>query len=197
MIYIIVALVSEAKPLIAYYKLQRVKDVDFYLYANKDILLCVSGVGYTNALKSTKQFLKYKKFTQDDILINIGLCASPSIYKIGELLIIDEISYKKEDTCSLDINFKHSFNQHKLLSVSEPQMQETKYLVDMEGYAILMESLRFLEKKQLLFIKIVSDYFQPETLTKNLAYGLINKQIRNIDLLIKGAKDANSSCNWS
>ena len=181
--YIVVALVSEAKPLIVYYKLKRVIGVDFYLLSADDILLCISGVGYERASIAIKELMRYRKARKEDVLINLGLCASAKSNNIGELLIVDEIAYEKNMT-SLDIQIQHPYKQSKLLSVTEAQIDKLEVLVDMEAYAILVESLKTMQIEQLLFIKIVSDYFKPESLTKNLAYGLINKQIRNIDVLI-------------
>jgi nucleoside phosphorylase len=181
--YIVIALVSEAKPLIVYYKLKRIIGVDFYLLGGEDILLCISGIGYDKASNALKQLLSYRKAKTEDVLINIGLCGSPVNNKLGELLLIDKIAYE-EETYSLTIDIEHSFKQSKLLSVTEAQTEALEILVDMEAHAILIESLKTMHSKQLLFIKIVSDHFKPESLTKNLAYALINKQIKNIDLLI-------------
>jgi nucleoside phosphorylase len=181
--YIVIALVSEAKPLIVYYKLKRIIGVDFYLLGGEDILLCISGIGYDKASNALKQLLSYRKAKIEDVLINIGLCGSPVNNKLGELLLIDKIAYE-EETYSLTIDIEHSFKQSKLLSVREAQTEALEILVDMEAHAILIESLKTMHSKQLLFIKIVSDHFKPESLTKNLAYALINKQIKNIDLLI-------------
>jgi nucleoside phosphorylase len=181
--YIVIALVSEAKPLIVYYKLKRIIGVDFYLLGGEDILLCISGIGYDKASNALKQLLSYRKAKIEDVLINIGLCGSPVNNKLGELLLIDKIAYE-EETYSLTIDIEHSFKQSKLLSVTEAQTEALEILVDMEAHAILIESLKTMHSKQLLFIKIVSDHFKPESLTKNLAYALINKQIKNIDLLI-------------
>jgi nucleoside phosphorylase len=181
--YIVIALVSEAKPLIVYYKLKRIIGVDFYLLGGEDILLCISGIGYDKASNALKQLLSYRKAKIEDVLINIGLCGSPVNNKLGELLLIDKIAYE-EETYSLTIDIEHSFKQSKLLSVTEAQTEALEILVDMEAHAILIESLKTMHSKQLLFIKIVSDHFKPESLTKNLAYALINKQIKKIDVLI-------------
>ncbi len=184
MVYIIVALASEAKPLIRYYELQRVQDTDLYLFSNDETLLLVCGIGYEKTQSSMEKLFRYRPITSMDVLINIGLCASTLENKIGELMLIDNVTYG-ESSFKLNIEIEHSHKVSALLSVKEPQREYIETLVDMEAHAILSESLKYMTIEQLLFIKIVSDYFKPDSLNKNLAYALINKKMKDIDSLIR------------
>ncbi len=179
MIYIIVALSIEAKPLIHHYKLQ--KEEGFF--CNKEILLCISQVGFNNALTATQKLFSYKKPQKEDILLNIGLCGAPLEYKIGSLLIIDTLLYQSQ-VQKLSLHVNHSFQTSSLTTVDTVQSNSYKTAVDMEAFAIFHTVSKFIAIEKMFFIKIVSDHFQPHTLDKNLAYGLINKQIKNITSFI-------------
>ncbi|MEA3523339.1 MAG: hypothetical protein U9R50_10215 [Campylobacterota bacterium] len=183
MTYIIVALLIEAKPLIKHYSLKRIDEPDILLFANEEILLCVTQVGYDNAFLTTQRLFQYRKAKECDIMINLGLCGAPKEYKLGSLLLIDKIVYQKQISI-LDITIEHSCIESTLLSVTQAQSSTAKTPVDMEADAIYRAVSDFMNPHQLLFVKIVSDHFKPESLTKNLAYGLINKQIKVISSLI-------------
>ena len=184
MVYIVVALASEAKPIVRFYELQRVEGIDFYLFANDEILLLVGGVGYEKTQNSIEKLFIYRSIKESDIVINIGLCASALSNKIGELMLIDKITYN-ESSFKLNLGIEHSHKVSALLSVKEPQSEYIETLVDMEAHAVLSESLKYVTIGQLLFIKIVSDHFEPDSLTKNFAYALINKKMKDIDSLIR------------
>ena len=61
MIFIIMALPVEAKPLIHYYNLKRVDDEELLLFANEEMRLCITQVGYENALCATQKLLEQYK----------------------------------------------------------------------------------------------------------------------------------------
>ena len=183
MIYIITALSSEAKPLIHHYRLKRNTDVDFLLYESDTVFLCITQVGYNNALHVSGKFLEYKKPAEDDILVNIGLCGAPESYNIGELLVIEKLCFKDREallTCRESLHVKAS-----LTTLIQEQYENLNKVVDMEAFGIYERAKEFFKINQLLFVKIVSDHFEPKSLTKNLAYGLINRNIKEITSLIK------------
>ncbi len=183
MIYLVVALSTEAKPFIHHYQLKAVKGSVISLFSNKEILLCVTQVGFENASLAIEKLCEYRKPQDNDIVINIGLCGAPTQYAIGSLLVIDALRYKSQrDKLSLYID--HSFKTSSLTTVAEAQRNSFETPVDMEAFAIFQSASKFIAKEKIFFIKIVSDHFEPETLNKNLAYGLINKQIKNITSLI-------------
>jgi len=184
MIYIITALTSEAKPLINHYALKRNSEVDFLLYENSEILLSVTQVGYGRALHVTEKLLRYKTPSEGDILVNTGLCAAPKKYTIGDLLLIDKLHFQDKAlslTCKENLHIKRS----SLTTLTHEQYENLDKVVDMEAFAIYESAKEFFTTNQLLFIKIVSDHFKPKSLTKNLAYGLINTNITDIASLIK------------
>ncbi len=192
MIYIILALSSEAKPLIHHYKLKAVEENSLSLFGNKEILLCITQIGFENALMQMQKLCEYRKPKDDDILLNIGLCGAPSQYKIGSLLIIDELRYKSQRH-KLSLLIDHSFKTSPLTTVTKAQKNFFETPVDMEAFAVFQSASRYMPTENLYFIKIVSDHFEPETLNKNLAYGLINKQIKNLSILISNLQ-RNQQC---
>jgi nucleoside phosphorylase len=192
MIYIILALSSEAKPLIHHYKLKAVKESVISLFTNKDILLCITQMGFENVSLTIEKLCEYQKPQENDILINIGLCGAPSQYKIGSLLMIDELRYKSQRQ-KLSLHVNHSFKTSPLTTVTKAQRNSFETPVDMEAFALFQSASKCITNERIFFIKIVSDHFEPETLNKNLAYGLINRQIKNISTLISNLQ-RNQQC---
>jgi len=179
MTYIITALLIEAKPIINHFKLKKEMIDDLIVYKNSDITLCITQVGYDNALHVSRRFLYLSKPTKDDIVINIGVCAAPTEYKIGEVLLIDRVEFEEKSVTL------HVTTDISLTTLKEPQSSYLNTPVDMEAYAIYEAGRNFFEFNQIFFIKIVSDHFEPKSLNKNLLYALINRNINNISSLIK------------
>jgi len=192
MIYLVVALSTEAKPFIHQYQLKSVKDSVIPIFTNEKILLCVTQIGFENAYLTVEKLCAYQKPQDNDILINIGLCGAPSEYKIGSLLIIDELRYKSQRH-KLSLHVDHSFKTSPLTTLTKAQRNSFETPVDMEAFAVFQSASKFMANEKIFFIKVVSDHFKPETLNKNLAYGLINRQIKNLSTLISNLQ-RNQQC---
>ncbi len=77
MIYILVALKSEAQAFVDKYKLPKTRH-------NGKIAIIVSGIGSQNMLKATKNIVC--KMNEDDSIVNIGICGADEKFKIGQLI---------------------------------------------------------------------------------------------------------------
>lgn len=121
---------------------------------NDEISLFISGLGSQNMFNTTKDIIEL--MNEDDIILNVGICGASKKYKIGQL--IDGL---KENLICMDYE------------VSKNDCYE---LVD-------MESSGFLEATQGLnryIFKVVSDHFEPHTVTKEATKSLIFNAIEEI-----------------
>ncbi|MCI4406140.1 MAG: hypothetical protein JHC35_02495 [Sulfuricurvum sp.] len=180
MIYIIAALDAEARALVDYYQLKRDSALPYTLYTNERIILLVSGMGKSNALMAVSALLGWKIPKNTDILINIGICGAPAAYEIGEALLIHQIQDETRRYYP-DILYTHSLRESPLTCVDEAQSALHDAPVDMESSAIFQAASRFFKLHQMAFVKIVSDHFAPETVSKEGVVELIRSNLDALD----------------
>jgi hypothetical protein len=182
MIYLITALDAEARALVDYYHLKRDTSLPYTLYTNEQMVLLVSGMGKSNALMAVSALLGWRIPKIEDCMINIGICGAPSTYKIGEALLIHQI----EDGARRyypDILYTHPLRECSLKCVDDAQVIPHEYPVDMESSSIFQAASRFFKLHQMAFIKIVSDHFEPESVTKEGVVELVRTNVSGIDEL--------------
>lgn len=180
MTYFITALDAEARPLIEHYHLKRDHSLPYTLYKNDDTLLLVSGMGKMNAVMATSALLGWRAPADEDILINIGICGAPSKYEIGEALLIHQI-IDNDRHYYPDILYPHELKETSLFCVDAPQSQTSEFPVDMESAALFQAASRFFKLHQMAFIKIVSDHFTPESVTKEGVIKHIGSNLSTIE----------------
>ena len=177
LIYLVIALKSEAQAFVDRYKLKKTKLGDFTLYFDEKRSLIVSGIGIVNTRAATQTLINYYDISDDDIYINVGICGASKEHKIGSLLEIGEVVHDGID---------HPFikNKKSIVCVNEA-MSENKYeLVDMESYGFLDAVSHSPAIKNFHILKVVSDHFEPEKVTKEFTKSLIFKAINDINKLI-------------
>lgn len=180
MIYIITALDAEARALVDYYHLKRDSSLPYTLYKNEQMVLLVSGMGKPNALMAVSALLGWRIPKIEDCMINIGICGAPLTYEIGEALLIHQI-YEGNRRYYPDILYTHPLREGSLICVDEAQSGLHDSPVDMESSAIFQAASRFFKLHQMAFIKIVSDHFAPETVTKEGVIQLIQSNLNRVD----------------
>ena len=181
--YLIVALGAEARPFLDSAPFIKRNVLPFALYEADDMLLCISGIGYENAMMATAALLGYRAPSPNDILLNYGICAAPMQYDIGELLLIHELTCNHVHLYP-DMLIKHPFHEASLLSVDAPCAIPQDIPVDMEGFAIFKTASRFMQLHQMLFVKIVSDHFDPQRVTKEHTHHVIAPHIEALQMLM-------------
>ena len=189
MTYLITALDAEARPLIEYYRLKRDMSLPYTLYKNDNTLLLVSGMGKTNALMAVSALLGWRIPSSEDILINVGICGAPETFAIGEALLIHQIIEEKRRYYP-DILFPHTLKETSLLCVDAPQSHTSDYPVDMESASVFQAAERFFKLHQMAFLKIVSDHFAPEYVTKDWVVESIRSNLDIVDHLIQKLQGA-------
>jgi len=129
-------------------------------FIDKKMKVAVSGVGEKNMFEATSKIVKIMK--NDDVLVNVGICGASKNYNIGQL--ID--GFKENITCVNEaISDKHKYD-----------------IVDMESTGFIKASLHVEHR---YMFKIVSDHFEPKTVTKDGAKKLI---FNNIDEIMEKIK---------
>ena len=123
-------------------------------YKNKHISVVISGMGKEKMTKSTCKVVK--NLVKGDKIANVGICGASKKYAIGEL--IDGFDVKI--TCVDDEMTDGGFD-----------------VVDMESAGFL-EATK--DIKQRYMFKVVSDHFEPRTVTKDKAKKLIFDKIDEI-----------------
>jgi hypothetical protein len=187
MLYITTALSAEARPLIDYYKLTRVYSLPYTLFENEKVKLIITGIGIENAMMATSALLGYLPPKNGDIFLNVGICAAPKEFAIGEGILAHKLTHKQSSYYP-DILFEHNFHECELLCVDTPAQNILHAPTDMESYGIYKAASRFFATHAMLFFKVVSDHFEPSHINKEMATELISKQQLSLENLIRAAQ---------
>ncbi|MDY0234049.1 MAG: hypothetical protein RBS11_08430 [Sulfurimonas sp.] len=127
---------------------------------NETIAIIVSGVGKQNMQDAASRVVL--EMQNDDTILNVGICAADESFKIGELVDASE---------------------HKLTCVDSEVSQSGIYtLVDMESDGFLKATKGVINSH---IFKIVSDHFEPKSITKEFAKSLVFNAIDDINRLLK------------
>lgn len=192
MTYLITALDAEARPFIEYYKLKRTSLLPYTLYSNDTTLLLVTGIGKLNAAMAVSALLGWCIPSDQDILINIGICGAPVEYTLGEALLIHQIHSDNRHYYP-DILYTHPLREASLLCVDEGQNSVHPFPVDMESSGVFQASSRFFKLHQMAYLKIVSDHFTPDTITKEGVIALMQSHCQTVDNLITALQTIRSN----
>lgn len=126
--------------------------------SNDKITILISGIGSKNMFDSAFKIVKI--MNKNDSIINIGICGASKNYSIGQLIEIDSPS--------------------KIKCVDFEVTQNDKFdIVDMESGGFFEATKNI---KNVYMFKVVSDHFEPDTITKEYAKKLIYD---NIDEIMK------------
>ena len=178
MIYIVTALKPEAQAFVDFYKLKKNKLGTFTTFYNANIHLIVSGLGVTNARVATQTLINNFDITNNDTYLNIGICGASSSYKIGKLLEIGSVVYEEQT-----YKFK---NEKNIITCLDVEASDEKYkIVDMESYGFYDAVIHNPAIKNFYIFKIVSDHFEPQTVTKDKTKSLIFNVIDDINSSIE------------
>ena len=184
MIHFIVALRSEAKPLVEFYKLKKKKNLtNPIIFHNENTSLTVAGIGKINtAMGITHTFYEFNQ-QRNNIWINIGI-AGHKTKKIGNILLVNkvtDIETKKNnypfiiDNCGIE--------QESCITYNKENQNYTNDLSDMEASSFFYSCQKFSTKEFIHSLKIVSDNNEQKInfYDKEIINDLILKKIRKID----------------
>ena len=177
MIYIVTALKPEAQAFVDYYKLKKTKLQSYTLFYNESIKLIISGMGVANTRSATQTLINHYDITDDDIYANIGICGTPSCYTIGELVQFGSILYH-------EINYTFEQSLTTIHCVDREQSIPQELPVDMESFGFYDAVIHNPAIQNFFVIKIVSDHFQPDSVTKESTKTLLFQQMQAIEKIL-------------
>lgn len=184
MVYLVIALKSEAQAFVEKYKLIKTKCGSFTLFYNENIVLIISGMGVQNAKNATIRLLESFNIGDSDILVNIGICGASKNYRIGEIVQIGSLWYK-DKFYTIDAT-----SPNELTCVDEEITKSGYEMVDMESFGFF-EATKLVQNRHIY--KVVSDHFEPQNITKDAVKKLLSAVIDEV--LKKRLKNEKSSCN--
>lgn len=179
MIFIIIALEIEAKPIINLFDLKRDNAfISHQVFINDNIKLIISGVGnYNSSIATTLLLSKYSqsKLIKKPIILNFGFAAAKNL-AIGSICIGNKVSFNFKDFYpEMNLNFRIS--ELNLLSVDSPiddiNLILDNSMIDMESFGIFVSATKFIASSNLYFVKIISDYGSDSFFSKDNAKKLI------------------------
>ena len=178
MLYIVTALKPEAQAFVDYHKLKKSKLDNFTTFSNDTITLIISGIGVEKARLATQTLINNFDITDEDTYLNIGICAATHDYAIGELIECGGVVYEE---------MEYIFNSDKPLihCVNEEISSELYPLVDMESYGFYDAVVHNPAIKKFHILKVVSDHFEPQKVTKEQTKSLLFNVIDAINETIK------------
>lgn len=188
-ILIITALQAEARPLIAFYQLEKKQLNEKLFYFQKDEIMCLTaGVGAKNVRKRLSVFLEKTDYN-NTILINVGIAGGNSDHtEIGEMFLINQIMDEENDKVyDLKMSLKTGLQELPLTTVNAGVVNGGKDyngLVDMEAAAIVETAIQFLPIQRMVFLKIVSDYMDEIIDSPEQVISFITNQLPEINRII-------------
>ncbi|WP_187646824.1 5'-methylthioadenosine/S-adenosylhomocysteine nucleosidase family protein [Nitrosophilus labii] len=178
--FITCSLYYEAKPFLEKFSLSLIHKKPFYIYKGNNIILVITGIGSINAATAVTYMFTLYPPTKKDTLINVGIAAGKKKFMIGEIVSVKKVI----DKCSNKVYFlKNNINiklqQVSCLTVYKEQTESIKYdIADMESSGIVIASKKFGINP--IIFKIISDYFEPQKVSKENIYCLINNKVNII-----------------
>jgi len=186
LIYLIIALMAEAKPIIKHLHLTKNSDKPFKIFSSSKYQLIISGIGKEKATVATSHLLTLTPPSENDFLFNIGICGAPKEFEIGEVIMINQISTSTKDFYP-DMLLRHNYRESAILTVDFAQDEKYDRCVDMESYAVFKTALYFLKTSQLGFIKVVSDNFSSKIPTREDVNNWIEPHVKSFEVLFENA----------
>jgi|GEM_PF-1024326 len=172
---IVTALRPEALPFIQRLKLKRVLSIRSHeLYRHDSFSLIITGIGLTQAAIGTTLALQF--FSNQGININtitnVGIAGSNGDFSLGS--IVRPVKIQNLATLetfypdiTVDIRAQDGILHSSPTPIASPDHWPTDTIADMEGAAFFEASKSFLPIENILLLKIISDFFKPETITRD------------------------------
>ncbi|MFQ6676984.1 MAG: hypothetical protein ACE5D0_01575 [Fidelibacterota bacterium] len=188
-ILITTALQSEARPIIAFYKMvKRLKNNKFFYFQKDDIICLTTGVGAQNVRKRLSAFLKQTDYDYLT-LINVGIAGGKrGIAEKGSMYLVSKIIDEKDKSVRItNTQLNNGLKKLHLTTVPQGIIDGGKNyngLVDMEAAAIFDIATQSSSIQEMVFLKIVSDYMEEVLDSPEQVYPFINNQLHEIDRMI-------------
>ncbi|MDO6459090.1 hypothetical protein Q4485_00115 [Granulosicoccaceae sp. 1_MG-2023] len=166
-VFFVVALQSEATPLIEHYKLRATGHSAFRCFSNGNVSLIVSGIGRINTAAATAALLHSAPSLQRAVCLNTGIAGHHSL-PLGQAFVAHRISDAQSGTDWYpQMTFNPACASSALRTVDAPTSDYPQDSgVDMEASAFYPVAIRYLPGELTQVVKVVSD--TPEEALDNL-----------------------------
>ena len=189
MIYILCAFEAEARALIDKYKLTKYKSGVYTLFKNKEVVIFICGMGQENAQLAMQDLMLHFPNQDNDILINLGICAAQNSFEVGSLLQVSKLQSQEEShlltTVNSGIPTASCFSSSKVLD--RPVNED---IAEMEALGIYTNIFPHFKPNNISILKVVSDNFKPTKFNKGFIISLINKNLPQITRHINIMKES-------
>lgn len=199
MIFIVTALMLEAAPIIDFFNLKKdMKILPYSVFKGSDIALIVSGVGKLKSAMASVYLYNMYGTGENDVLINIGFCGSGSkSFETGSLLVVNKVTDMDTGRDYYpDVFFDAGIPQisiqcySKVVKAVDMPVQRDLFC-DMESAGIMEASKKFFFAHNVLILKIISDYLEPERLDKAKLKSYIEKKMPALRSIIEEMRHLN------
>lgn len=186
MLYITTAIYPEAAAVLKELPLKKTASRYGAIYTGPSAHLIVTGAGTVSAALSVSEALTLSPPKDEDLLLNIGLCAAPEgAATLGEAFFIHKITEAATGRDYYpDMMFSSAYPEASLMTV--PTICKSPVcLTDMEASAVYQAGRAFFSPDRMLFYKIVSDFGasngeSEETFTPDKLTALLTPHIKPI-----------------
>jgi len=178
MLYIVTALKPEAQAFVDYHKLKKSKLNNFTIFNNQKIILIISGIGIEKSRLATQTLINHFDISDDDIYLNTGICGANKEHEVGKLLEIGSLEYA-------GFTYTIKDEKHHLICLNKEATTDRYSLVDMESYGFYDAVIHNPAIKNFHILKVVSDHFEPQKVTKEQTKSLLFNVIDDINSIIK------------
>lgn len=203
MIYLFMALYGEAKPVISRFQLKRENTrLPFEVFGNQEqgIRLVLTGTGSVAAAAAVSCVCTAWHVEEGDFLVNLGSCAGAA--PLRQIFLCSKITdgVTGRDFYP-DMLYAHSFSEGELITeaglytgeeglyTGEEEEYADEKLHDMEGAGIYQAGSYFFAPHQMSFLKVVTDFGEPEKVTADQLTSLIQDQMDGIATYILQLKN--------
>jgi spore photoproduct lyase len=171
-----VALLHEAKPLIARLGLKQYETKPFKIFRSDSIVLIISGTGISNTQTALRWILQSESF---NYALNFGTAACSDLsVKTGTVLWVSGIKNQTDISVSFSKkNFGLKLPDMQLTTESEPVTSfntGTPVLADMEASSFFRQVMSKLPESNSGSVKVVSDHGSDKILSKQTVQSLVN-----------------------
>ena len=177
--YILIALFTEASPIIKSFDLQLKHKKPFKIYENENIKLIISGIGNIQAASALTYLLTKYPPKNIDKIFNIGICASSNKDdQIGTIYQIKKIVDKSTN------HVYHLKSERYLQNTTiatyatvQTKIDQKYHLADMESAGFYISAKKFIASENITVLKIISDHMEDKIPKKEEVETMVEKHL--------------------
>ena len=188
MIYLVVALSAEARPLVAHFGLASAREIEsLEIYRRPGLSLIVSGVGRAAAAAAVEALARAVPVEEHSAWLNIGVAGHRN-HAIGTAVlattIVDDVTGERWTASTpSDLHFESG----SVRTVDQVELEfDSESLYDMEAAAFYRQAIRLTTPDLVQVLKIVSDNRETGALcvSAHRVQGLVERNLPGIDRLL-------------